>query len=439
MKSDKYFGTTIDCPCGKTHVIAPKELIYAPDAADQLPAVCRRAVGEKSLHICVLMDIRTQTVAGQTVCKALKNTGWEVYPIVVPDPDAGKSPVCDELTRDDLLGKISDADLLVAVGGGVMSDLAKWVALERNLPVVIFATAASMNGYTSANIAPMIDGVKSLVFGRPACAIIASPTILAEAPWELTAAGLGDVLAKSISSADWYLNHLLFDDYYCPHAVTLIADVEPLYLEHPEDLRTGNSKPVAGLFDALLLTGVAMTMAGTSAPASGGEHLISHALDMLASVEHCPHDLHGRQVGVGTILAAELYRRVLATESPTLPEPKPRVDLATWGPLSGVVGEKYAEKLPRLHKARNLLGTGGAWDRLRAELVSFPRAPEVIYNCLQLSGAATGATDIGCTRDRLVSALRNADEIRSRFTILDLGYLTGVLPSAAEDIVRQWA
>ena len=439
MKSDKYFGTTIDCPCGKTHVIAPNELVYAPDAVDQLPAVARRTVGDKSNHACVLMDTRTQTVAGQPVSQALKNAGWNVRPIVVRDREAGKSPICDEPTRDDLLGEIGDADLLVAVGGGVMSDLAKWVGLERNLPVIIFATAASMNGYTSANIAPTISGVKSLVYGQPARAILACPTILAEAPQELTAAGLGDVLAKSISSADWYLNHLLFDDYYCSHAVALVADVEPLYMEHPEDLRTEKSKPIAGLFDALLLTGVGMTMAGTSAPASGGEHLISHALDMLSTVDGIEHDLHGRQVGVGTILTAELYRRVLATESPTLPEPKPQIDSAIWGPLSSVVGEQYTEKLPRLHKSRALLSAGGAWDRLRAELSSFPRPPEVIHNCLQRGGAATGATDIGCDRNRLVSALRNANEIRSRFTILDLGYLTGVLPYAAEEIVQQWA
>ena len=440
MKSNDYFGTTIDCPCGKRHVIAPDELIYSDDAVEQLPVAGRRAVGDKPLRACVLMDIRTQPVAADAVAAALEADGWEARRVVIPDPAPGRGVVCDATARDYILGRSEGTELFVPVGSGVLSDLAKWTARTHPARIVTFATAASMNGYSSANIAPTIGGVKSLVYGDPVDAVLASPRILAEAPYEMTAAGLGDVLAKSVSSADWYLNHLLFGDYYCPRAVELIAEIEPLYLDNPQGVRDRKPQVLAGLFDALLLTGVAMTMAGTSAPASGGEHLISHALDMLSGLEDTEHDLHGRQVGVGTILTAELYRRVLAVESPVLPEPKPRVDSAVWGPLTDVVAEKYAEKLPRLHQVRKHLRKGDAWDRLRAQLAGvFPPNPEAIHNCLALAAAATKARDIGCDRDRLVWALLNANEIRSRFTILDLGYLTGVLPSSADQIVRKWS
>ena len=89
-------------------------------------------------------------------------------------------------------------------------------------------------------------------------------------------------------------------------------------LEHPDEIRAREESAIMAMFDALMLTGVAMTMVGTSAPASGGEHLISHSLDMLSSIDGRPHDYHGRQVGIGAILTAELYSRVLAVESPLM-------------------------------------------------------------------------------------------------------------------------
>ena len=67
-----------------------------------------------------------------------------------------------------------------------------------------------MNGYASANVAPTINGVKTLLRARAPLAVASSPRVLGQAPHEMTAAGLGDVLAKSVSSADWYMNHHLF-------------------------------------------------------------------------------------------------------------------------------------------------------------------------------------------------------------------------------------
>jgi glycerol-1-phosphate dehydrogenase [NAD(P)+] len=296
-----------------------------------------------------------------------------------------------------------------------------------------------MNGYASANVAPTVGGVKTLLRARAPEAVLSDPAVLADAPYEMTAAGLGDVLAKSVSSADWCLNHRLFGDYYCRRSVGLIAEIEPLYLEHPAELRAGGDEPIAALFDALLLTGAAMTLAETSAPASGGEHLVSHSLDMMSSLDGAGHDLHGRQVGVGTILAAELYRRLLAVESPEPRDPPGGIDRAFWGRLADVVADKYAEKAERLRRAKELLVRGDTWDALRAELAEMLRPPERIRDCLAAAGAACRSKHIGCDRARLLGAFRHAHEIRSRFTVLDVANLLGVMPAAADEIVETWA
>ncbi|MHC4716053.1 MAG: iron-containing alcohol dehydrogenase, partial [Planctomycetota bacterium] len=268
------FGKTFECGCGRTHGIVPREVVYADDALGQLPAVCARVTPGRSAVM--LMDVRTRAAAGAAAAEAMSGAGWRVNALLVEDPAPGGSPVCDDHTMEALAPQLGEPDLVVPVGSGVMNDLGKWIAMDRDLPYVAVATAASMNGYASSNIAPTVRGVKRLVYGRAPQAIVAAPAVLLDAPYELTASGLGDVLAKSVSSADWRLNHLLFGDYYCPRSVGLIAEIEPLYLDRPEDVRDGEPEAMEALFASLLLTGVAMTMAETSSPASGGEHLIGH-------------------------------------------------------------------------------------------------------------------------------------------------------------------
>ena len=439
MTADKrhtIFGRTFACECGRTHRVQPDEVIYADDALARLPGVCRAVAEEQSCA--VLMDVRTREVAGAEAAQALAADGWQVTEVVVEDPAEEHDPVCDDTTKATLAPQAAGAALIVAIGSGVISDLGKWLAFEAGAGFVTFATAASMNGYASANVAPTIEAVKTLIRARPPAAVLSSPSVLAAAPYEMTAAGLGDVLAKSTSSADWLLNHRLFGDYYCQRSVGLIAEIEPTYLEHPADLKARKGAAIAALFDALLLTGVAMTLAETSAPASGGEHLISHSLDMMSSLDGRPHDLHGRQVGVGTVLAAELYRRVLAIESPELHDAPAGIDRAFWGSLADAVAAKYAEKAERLRAAKQKLARGSTWDSLRQELSDMLRSPQQIGGCLAAGGAACRAEDIGCDRDRLLQAVLHAHEIRPRFTVLDLARLLGLMPGAAGEIIERW-
>jgi glycerol-1-phosphate dehydrogenase [NAD(P)+] len=461
---DSIYGTTFDCECGRRHVVRPEEIIYSSDAVPRLPEVCAKYVAAPAgvqPRCAVLMDARTRAAAGERAAAALRAAGWQVNEVMVPDRTGGgpagspasgpvaaalgrqgsrpRDPVCDDVTKAALAARLGSVDLVVPVGSGVVNDLGKWLAFDAGVPFIPLATAASMNGYTSANVAPTIGGVKTLLRAAPPPAVLAEPAVIAAAPYEMTASGLGDAMAKSVSSADWRLNHLLFGDYYCARGVALITEIEPLYLDHPEAIRARHAMALAALLDALLLTGVAMTLAESSAPASGGEHLISHSLDMMSALDGRPHDLHGRQVGVATVMAAELYRRVLAIESPALRDAPSTVDGPFWGRLAAGVAEEYARKADRLRSARTTLAAGDTWDNLRADLSAMLRPPERIHNCLQAAGAACSAEDIGCPRDRLLDTFRHAHEIRPRFTILDLAHLTGILPAAAEEIVEQWA
>ncbi|MBD3391897.1 MAG: iron-containing alcohol dehydrogenase [Chitinivibrionales bacterium] len=431
------YGQTIACECGKTHNIDPRIVVYSADAIGRIPALAGRF--GRGMRVAVLMDARTEKVAGREICATLAGSGREIVEVRVADPAPGESPVCDSETFAGVKEQCADAGLILPVGSGVLSDLGKWCACELDIPYICFATAASMNGYSSANVAAAVKGVKTVVRAMPPKAVLSSPSVICNAPSEMTVSGLGDVLAKSVSSADWRINHVMFGDYYCARANSLIAAIEPLVMDHPGRLRDHQSDAMEALFEALLLTGAAMTMAETSAPASGGEHLISHALDMMSMVDGSAHGMHGAQVGVGTILASELYRRIMALEHPVLRKTLLNVDRAFWGELGGEVENQYVQKTARLEQARELIGRQDMWNRIREEARVFLRAPEVIQRCLREAGGAYRAEHIGCTRDRLRRALLHAHEIRSRFTVLDLAYLTGVLPDAAGEVVEEWA
>ncbi|MCK4277273.1 MAG: iron-containing alcohol dehydrogenase, partial [Phycisphaerae bacterium] len=431
------FGQTFTCACGRTHHVACQQVIHTEEALNRVPAICAQYC--PSRRVAVIMDVRTRQAAGRHVAAALVRAGWKVTEVVLEDPAEGGWPVCDNLTKDSLTKRVRDVDLIAAVGSGVISDLGKWSAFEANVPAVTVATAASMTGYASSNIAATIEGVKTLLRARPPVAVLSSPDILKNAPYELTAAGLGDVLARFVSATDWRLNHMLFGDYYCERAVGLVDEVEPLYFEHPADLKVRKDNTITALFEALLLMGVGMSLTETSAPASGAEHLISHTLDMMSSLDHRPHDLHGRQVGVGSILAGELYRRVLEVESPRLVEPSVAIDRRFWGDLADVVSRHFAEKVERLESAKKRLSEGNIWDRVREDLSNALRTPQQMHDCLAAAGAAYRAQDIGCDHARLLEAFLHGHEIRSRFTILDLAHAIGIMPGAASEIIDMWA
>lgn len=429
---DSIYGQTIECECDRTHHIEPQQVIYEKGALTRLHEVLQYTTGRQ---VVLLMDIRTREVAGKEAAVLLRDAGWKVSEIVVPDPAEGAAPICDDHTHDWLLRQIEATDIVVPVGSGVLNDLGKWIAFDLSVPYVCFATAASMNGYASANVVTTIKGVKSLLWARPPRTVLSDPAILRDAPYQLTTAGLGDILAKSVSSADWRMNHFLFGDYFCERSVSLIADIEPLYLDHPEDLWERKPKAMEALFHGLLLTGIAMTMAETTSPASGGEHLISHTLDMMSSLDGLPHDLHGRQVGLGTVLASEVYRRVIGLESPDFSRPSMEIDKEFWGVLGDEIETQYAPKAEQLQKAVEVLSRGDSWDRLREEVKPFLRPPEQIRNCLKRAGAAYRAEDIGCSRERLLRAMLHLHEIRPRLTVMDLARLVGLLPKAAAEIV----
>lgn len=426
-------GADVARTLAERRATVPRELFLHADAALEL---ARALAADGVRNVTVLFDVRTRDAAAGPVLRALRAAGIAVHELLVPDVH-GHAPSCDDQTKAVLQKQLPAHDALLGVGAGVISDLTKWLAFDSGKPGAIFGTAASMNGYSAANVAPSVAGVKTLVHGRAHRYVAADPAVLAAAPRALTSAGLGDVIAKCVSTADWQMNDELFGEDYRPAIASIIDHIEAKFLSEPEQLARGDAAAVSGLFEALVYSGCAMTLQGSSLPASGGEHLISHALDMRASAEGSEHDLHGRQVGCGTIFAAALYEQVLALDAPRFsPTPLP-FDRAGWGPIADSVAAHHAKQTARMARACEQLAEGDTWQRVRARIAPGLRKASWVKDVLQRAAAAHRIPDLGITRDRFLWAVLNGAQIRERFTSLDLAWVTGVLPDAAEAIAER--
>jgi glycerol-1-phosphate dehydrogenase [NAD(P)+] len=178
-------------------------------------------------------------------------------------------------------------------------------------------------------------------------------------------------------------------------------------------------------------------MVGTSTPASGGEHLLSHVFDMTADINNQGHWLHGLQVGLGTIVSAALYEKILSIDEPALHEMPEDVDTAYWQDerLIRSVKEQYTLKTDAIKAAKQKIVQPKIYKQLKARLQSVVKPPLFVKDLLHRAGAAGSITDLNISREQIKEAMLHTHEIRKRFSVVDLAWLTGVLPASADDII----
>jgi glycerol-1-phosphate dehydrogenase [NAD(P)+] len=157
-------GPAVAAELGARRGTVPRHYFCREDAPGRLAEALQSATAGRT--VLVFFDERTRAVAGIDAMAALRSAGWTIRECLIPDGPRRASPVCDDLTKATLQARLPAADAFVAVGSGVVNDLTKWLAMDVGVPYAVLATAASMNGYSAANVAVTINGVKGLLDGR---------------------------------------------------------------------------------------------------------------------------------------------------------------------------------------------------------------------------------------------------------------------------------
>ncbi|MFP8953923.1 NAD(P)-dependent glycerol-1-phosphate dehydrogenase [Natrialbaceae archaeon A-arb3/5] len=249
-----------------------------------------------------------------------------------------------------------DASYLVGIGGGKAIDIAKMASDHLDMGFLSVPTAASHDGIVS-NRGSVPDGdTRHSVAAEPPLGVIADTEVLAEAPWELTTAGCADIISNYTAVMDWRLAKRLKDVEYSEYAAALSEMTAEILVDNADLVRPGLEESSWIVTKALVSSGVAMSIAGSSRPASGAEHLFSHQLDRLAP----DAALHGHQVGVGSIMTAYLHggERGFWTD---IRDALASIDAPTTADELGIDDETVIEALTTCHEIRDrytILGDG---------------------------------------------------------------------------------
>lgn len=191
---------------------------------------------------------------------------------------------------------------IVGIGGGKVIDFAKYAAFLKKLPFISVPTSASSDGFSSASASLIVNGRRTSVPARLAHGIIVDTEVIKSAPARFLYSGIGDLVSKITAVYDWMYEEQCGYTVVNDFAVMIAKKAVNSFVRTPfEDIH--ERLFLRELLDSLAMSGVANEIAGSSAPTSGSEHLISHALDKMS--EH--PQLHGVQVGIATYIMARVH------------------------------------------------------------------------------------------------------------------------------------
>ncbi len=288
--------------------------------------------------VLIVTGHKVLSIVGDTVIDSLKQAGLRSSIVIV------ESATTSEASRVQREIRKIKPNVVVGVGGGKDIDVAKLSSAKSSISFLSVPTTASHDGIASPLVSMRgLNRPYSYVVHSPV-AIVADTSIIAESPYQLIASGCGDVISKYTAVRDWKLAHRIKNEYYGDYAAELALMSSRLAMRNANNIRATTDTGVQVLVEALISCGVAMSIAGSSRPCSGAEHLFSHALTMVAPKPA----LHGEQCGVGTIMCAYLH----GSNWPLIKEFLQKVGAPTTAKELNIASEYVVEALTRAHSVR---------------------------------------------------------------------------------------
>ena len=274
----------------------PRNILVGSGVLSNIPEVCKD-LGLDAVPCLVITGHTTKSIAGSHVHDIMVDEGFDCG---ISTVDTVDYKTVDEVTAS---AKEAGAKLLLGVGGGGAIDVAKLAATQAGCPFISVPTAASHDGIVSSRASITHNGETTSVEAKAPLAVVADTSVIATAPYRLLASGCGDIISNYTAVRDWQLAHRLQNTDYSEYAAALSLMTAEMVLDSADSIRPGLEESVRLVVKALVSSGVAMSIAGSSRPASGSEHKFSHALNTIAPKPA----LHGEQCGVGTIMMMYLH------------------------------------------------------------------------------------------------------------------------------------
>lgn len=408
-----------------------REVITESGALRRIPEIVRRYGAKK---VMLIADCNTWKAAGEETARILDTACIPYSKYVYPQP-----PRPDRIgLGDGLMHYDLSTDFLIGVGSGVINDICKILSTAHGCPYMIVGTAPSMDGYASETSSMARDGVKASLPVRGAEVILGDTEVLRNAPSHMLAAGLGDMLAKYISLAEWKISNIINGEEYNEEIADLVRVALKECVDNRKALASRDADAAAAVFDGLVIGGLGMSYAGCSRPASGCEHYISHLIDMRSLEFGTPEDLHGIQCGVATLYIARVYEKMLTVRpdrEKALAHAR-RFDISEWNKTLRTLLGKAAEPMIELEKkegkydaakhAARLETIIARWDGIveviKKEIPPASRIEEILLSV----GAPTRLSQLGVDESFFPVFFRASKDMRDKYVLSRLAWDLGI-------------
>jgi len=430
------------CACGVTHAAAPlRHLAIGPGVLRGAPDMLSRIGSARPFIVC---DENTYAAAGDALLGILRARGVPYTLFVFPNSKQKIEP--DERACGAAMMAFDPAcDAVAAVGSGVVGDVCKVLSHATGRPQLSVATAPSMDGFASSNASMIQNGVKVTLYPGCPVAILCDVDIVKNAPMHMLHAGLGDMLAKYISIYEWRVSGLVAGEYYCENVAALVRHSLRRCVSKADGLMRRDPDAVSAVVEGLVLSGLAMTFAGISRPASGLEHYYSHLWEMFALLRGKPSELHGIQVGVGALLTLEILEKLSAvTPDRALAERAARdFSAPAWEArmrdIFGLTADAVIEAEKNTYHKNDPVKHAARLDKIIAHwpqilLILREEIPPMadIAALMRRLGMPTTPADIGIAKPDVRRALLGSREIRDKYLTSSLLWDIGLLDVFAD-------
>ena len=348
--------------------------------------------------------------------------------------DGSRVLIPNEESIERVESELGECDLILGVGSGVIQDLCKYVSHDKGVPYAVVATAPSMDGYASNGAAMITGGMKVTYPAGLPVAIIADTEVLAGAPMEMIKAGFGDIIGKYSALCDWKLSTAVNGEYFCDYIYDTTYDMINKTLAEAKGLLRRDKESLRTLTEALIVVGIMMSFAGSSRPASGSEHHLSHFFEIVGIVKGEDYFPHGIDVIYSTYITAKLREKLLKTEFPRVSyrqsrqELKAELDRVYLTCADSCIA--LQEKVGNYKRDRASIYTERE-EEIRAILKECPTADRIL-EIMNLAEIDLGAMYQLYGREKISDAVRYAKELKDRYTVLWQAYDMNVTLSPAE-------